>query len=32
MFGFGLVTLAIALAPFVNAAAPEWGQVSLCSE
>ena len=28
MFGVGLVSLALALAPFVNAAAPEWGQVN----
>ncbi|KAI0675126.1 mannanase [Trametes maxima] len=26
MFSVGLVSLALALAPFVNAAAPEWGQ------
>ncbi len=28
MFGPGLVALAIAFAPFVHAASPEWGQVS----
>lgn len=27
MFGASLVALAVALAPFANAAAPEWGQV-----
>lgn len=29
MFSVGLVSAALALAPFVNAAAPQWGQVSL---
>lgn len=29
LFSVGLVSVALALAPFVNAAAPQWGQVSL---
>lgn len=28
MFGSGLIALAVAVVPFVNAASPEWGQVS----